>query len=131
MPLMVEIAPGELIDKITILAIKRARIEDPEKRRNVEHEYSLLTALRNSALGDDETLSALQAALQATNETIWQIEDDIRDHERRQDFGPSFVALARAIYHNNDRRAALKRDINTWLNSAIIEEKSYTDYRAV
>ena len=124
----VPVAFGELIDKITILEIKRARITDPARLRNVEHEYRLLLDMWTSATPADPGLDDLRAALQTVNEVIWGIEDDIRDHERRGDFGPAFVALARGVYHNNDRRAALKREVNERLNSAIVEEKSYTDY---
>jgi len=126
--MQVEIAPGELVDKITILAIKRARITDAAKLRNVEHEYQILTAIFPVEFQSNGKLRDLQAALQTVNETIWQIEDDIRDHERRKDFGATFVDLARGVYINNDQRAALKREINDVLGSGIVEEKSYTAY---
>lgn len=126
--MQVEIAPGELVDKITILAIKRERIADAAKLRNVEHEYGILMAILPAAFQTDSKLMRLQAELKAVNEVIWQVEDDIRDHERRKDFGPSFVELARAVYINNDQRAALKREINEALHSAIVEEKSYSPY---
>jgi len=127
---LVEISPGELIDKITILKIKRTKITDTDKRRNVEYEYQLLMDLQKSAIPFDDQINVLQADLQKVNEILWQIEDDIRDHEKRKDFGPSFIALARSVYHQNDRRAATKRQINDRLHSAIIEEKSYTDYQS-
>ena len=126
--MQVEIAPGELVDKITILAIKRVRISDAAKLRNVEHEYRILTAILPVEFQSNGKLRDLQAALQTVNETIWQIEDDIRDHERRKDFGATFVDLARGVYINNDQRAALKREINDVLGSGIVEEKSYTAY---
>jgi hypothetical protein len=126
----VPVAFGELIDKITILEIKRVRIQDPDRLSHIEYEYRLLLDKWAAAAPDDPKLSELRDALQAVNETIWRIEDDIRDHERRGDFGPGFIALARAVYRNNDRRAAIKREFNQWLNSAIVEEKSYTDYTA-
>lgn len=126
--MQVEIAPGELVDKITILAIKRERISDAAKLRNVEHEYGILTAILPPEFKTDAKLGQLQADLKTVNEVIWQVEDDIRDHERRKDFGPSFVELARAVYINNDQRAALKREINEALQSAIVEEKSYSPY---
>ena len=106
--MQVEIAPGELVDKITILAIKRERISDAAKLRNVEHEYGVLTAILPPEFKTDAKLDRLQADLKTVNEVIWQVEDDIRDHERRKDFGPSFVELARAVYINNDQRVALK-----------------------
>jgi hypothetical protein len=127
-PLMAEISPGELIDKVTILEIKSVRITDPAKCRNVAYELQVLTQLLISAVRQDATLTALKTALRTVNETIWQLEDDIRDHERRQDFGESFVKLARSVYRTNDRRAEIKREINTLLDSAVVEEKSYAAY---
>jgi hypothetical protein len=125
---MVEISPGELIDKISILEIKLQRIGDLAKRRNIEHEYRLLTEALASICAEDAKLAALHGELRQINEIIWQVEDDIRDHERRKDFGDKFVELARAVYHNNDRRAAIKRAINSLMDSAVVEEKSYTPY---
>jgi tetratricopeptide (TPR) repeat protein len=124
----VEVAPGELLDKITILQIKRQRISDPAKLRNVAVELESLEAARRRALPDVPELAALEADLRAVNEALWQIEDDIRLCERDQDFGPRFVALARSVYKTNDRRAALKRRVNELLGARILEEKSYADY---
>ena len=123
--IMVPVAPGELIDKITILEIKAERIAEPGKRANVTAELALLAALRESALPADATVTALTDELRAVNAALWDIEDDIRLHEARGDFGESFVALARAVYRTNDRRAALKRRISEHLGSTIVEEKSY------
>jgi hypothetical protein len=123
--LMVPVSLGELADKLTILEIKRVRIQHPQSLKNVEHEYGLLLALWNSAAPADRELSELREALKAVNEALWQIEDDIRGHERRADFGPEFVNLARAVYRTNDSRSALKRKINQLFNSEIVEEKSY------
>ena len=75
-------------------------------------------------------MAALETELRAVNETLWQIEDDIRVCERQADFGPAFVKLARAVYHQNDRRSALKRRINDLLGSRIVEEKDYATYPA-
>jgi|SRR5579862_4006567 hypothetical protein len=128
MPIFVEIAAGELIDKITILEIKLDLIEDAAKRANIRREYEQLTAVsRENILPSDEVLR-LTAALKAANQELWHIEDDIRERERAKDFGPEFVALARAVYQTNDRRAALKREINALLQSSIFEEKSYAAY---
>jgi hypothetical protein len=124
----IDVAPGELIDKLTILEIKLQRFADGPARANVRHEYEVLDAARQANLPDSEDLSRLAAALKAVNESLWVIEDDIRDCERAKDFGAKFVALARAVYHENDKRAALKREINVLLGSAIIEEKSYAKY---
>jgi tetratricopeptide (TPR) repeat protein len=124
-PICIEVAPGELLDKIAILEIKNARIADAGKLRNVQVELAELTALRSEALKISPELSELVAELKAVNERLWQIEDDIRLCERDQDFGPRFIELARSVYRENDRRAALKRAINELLGSRLIEEKSY------
>lgn len=124
----VEISPGELIDKITILAIKAERIDDPEKARNVRYELDLLNGIRARHIAADGELARLEAELKEINEALWEIEDDIRDCERNGDFGDAFVGLARAVYKTNDRRAAVKRAINVHCGSAIVEEKSYSDY---
>jgi tetratricopeptide (TPR) repeat protein len=124
----VELAPGELIDKITILEIKSERIIDPEKLRNVRTELASLTAARDQGLQGSEKLSRLTAELKAVNEALWQIEDEIRACERSRDFGPKFIELARSVYQQNDRRSAIKRQINQLLGSHLIEEKAYTPY---
>jgi hypothetical protein len=127
-PIRVEIAPGELIDKITILEIKRERIQDAAKLRNVGVELEVLTKARDTAIPSSEPLNELTTELKTVNEALWQIEDDIRDCERRGDFGPRFIELARSVYRQNDRRAAIKRQINELLGSVIVEEKSYRAY---
>jgi hypothetical protein len=128
MSILVEISPGELFDKITILEIKLDNISDESKRKNIIAEYQALMKSRDGALNIDDAIKDIVAELKEINEKIWRIEDDIRDHERRRDFGPSFVELARGVYINNDHRAACKRRINLLLKAAIIEEKSYTPY---
>ena len=125
MTIKVEISPGELIDKLTILDIKRARIADPAKLRNVEAEHAILARTAAAEIPASPALEALWAELREINEALWTIEDDIRICEHRQDFGPPFIALARAVYQTNDRRAIVKRRINDLLDSAIVEEKSY------
>ena len=124
----VAVSAGELIDKITILEIKSERIADAAKLANVRHELETLDAARRGAVTPSPDLDRLTAGLKAVNERLWQIEDDIRDCERNGDFGPRFVELARAVYVNNDERAALKRRINELLGSDIVEEKSYAAY---
>ena len=123
----VEIAPGELVDKLTILDIKTARILDGDKLSNVVREQE---ALRDAfaSLAGANAIGPLRDELHSVNEKLWSIEDEIRDCERRGDFGPTFVALARAVYRTNDMRAALKRSINVALGSQLIEEKSYAAY---
>ncbi len=123
--ILVPVAPGELIDKITILRIKAARIDDAARRENVRHELGLLSGLAARALPAMPELAALEAELGEINARLWEIEDAIRAADARGDFGTDFVALAQAVYHTNDRRAAVKRRINLLLGSAIVEEKSY------
>ena len=124
----VDVSPGELVDKITILEIKLQRMADGPARANVRHEYEVLEAARRDALAASGALDELTAALKSVNERLWAIEDDIRDCERAKDFGPKFVELARAVYFTNDKRAGLKREINVLLGSSLIEEKSYAKY---
>ena len=126
-PVAVEIAPGELIDKITILEIKTERIVDPAKLANVCEELALLVAARDRSIPPMAALEALTAELKVVNEAIWDVEDALRESERAGDFGPAFVERARSVYRNNDRRAALKRAINDRLGSRLIEEKSYPE----
>ena len=126
--LQVEVSPGELIDKITILEIKAERIADPDKLTNVHRELRSLTATREKALDTSPELDEFTAELRRINERLWQIEDDIRDCERNGDFGERFVELARAVYRTNDRRAAAKRRINELLGSELVEEKDYAAY---
>lgn len=124
----VEIAPGELIDKITILQIKSERISDAAKLKNIRAELAALDGARAALIEESEALTALTADLKAINEALWEIEDAIRDCERAQDFGAEFVRLARAVYQTNDRRADTKRQINDLLGAAFSEEKSYAAY---
>lgn len=128
LPIMVEIAPGELIDKITILEIKLENIRDETKLLNIKHEYAILTDVLRREVVQTADLARLTAALKEVNAQLWRIEDDIRDQERAKSFESEFVNLARSVYRTNDRRAALKREINELLSSVIIEEKSYADY---
>ena len=124
----VEVSPGELIDKITILEIKLERITDEDKLKNVKLEWETLTRARDEAIEATPELEKLSAELKESNERLWEIEDDIRDCERDKDFGDKFVELARGVYVNNDQRSRLKREINELLGSRLIEEKSYAAY---
>ena len=119
---------GELIDKITILEIKSTRIADAAKLANVRHELALLNEIKNRHWSSDDALHRLSAELRAVNEGLWNIEDEIRACEKQSAFGSKFVALARSVYMENDKRSALKREINLLFNSAIVEEKLYTHY---
>jgi tetratricopeptide (TPR) repeat protein len=124
--LAIPAAIGELIDKITILEIKTDRVTEQAKLGNIRRELSLLRKLRAEAGFNGPEVTPLEAELKSVNAILWVIEDELRAHEQRQDFGPQFVALARKVYQTNDRRAALKRQINLLFNSAIVEEKSYS-----
>ncbi|MCX7032855.1 MAG: DUF6165 family protein [Arenimonas sp.] len=121
---------GELLYKIAILQIKSERMTDPAKLANVRHELSALESTwmaHPAARGD---IARLRQDLKAVNERLWVIEDDIRLKEKAQAFDQEFIALARAVYFENDERARIKKDINLALGSAYVEEKSYQDYRA-
>ncbi|MBL96676.1 MAG: hypothetical protein CMF52_02580 [Legionellales bacterium] len=126
--IVTEIGSGELIDKITILEIKSERIADLEKLKNIKRELSVLNATRDAHLRDIGGLTDLEKRLKAINEDLWEIEDDIRACEAQKDFGPKFIELARAVYITNDKRAAVKKEINLLTSANIIEEKSYTDF---
>jgi hypothetical protein len=115
---------GELLDKITILQIKRERIGSEAARANVVTELRLLEQIAAAAL-HEPGVAPLQDKLKIVNEMLWEIEDEIRIKEGEGDFGDGFVALARSVYKRNDERAALKREINALLGSALVEEKSY------
>lgn len=123
--ILVPISPGELIDKLTILRLKAEQISDPEKLANIRHERTMLQDVAERHLKQDQHLLQLWQRLYEINSALWGIEDDIRACEARGDFGPGFVALARAVYDTNDDRAAVKKEINLYLGSQIIEEKSY------
>lgn len=130
MSLLIPASVGELIDKITILEIKQRRIADASKQQHIRQELeALLAVVEQHALGYPVgALAELGQQLALVNQNLWQIEDDIRDCERSNDFGPHFIALARAVYRTNDERAALKRRINAVSGSALVEEKSYAAY---
>jgi hypothetical protein len=124
----VPISPGELIDKITILEIKSARITDAVKVANVRHELSLLETTWRASPYSSHNIDEQWAALRRINEKLWDVEDLLRDKERARTFDQEFIELARAVYFTNDERAATKREINTKLGSKIVEEKSYAAY---
>ena len=125
---LVPIAFGELIDKITILEIKRERISDAQRIANVVRELDILNAALCEFADLPAAFTPLKNELRTINERLWDIEDRIRDCERNKDFGPLFVQLARAVYVTNDRRAATKRALSQLVNSSIVEEKSYEQY---
>ena len=127
--ILVPISPGELLDKITILRIKSARMTDETKVANVRVELAELEKTWREAVGARSGVSEDERALQAVNERLWVIEDDIRDKELAQAFDAKFIELARSVYIENDERAAIKKRINVKLGSRIVEEKSYKAYR--
>ena len=127
--ILVPISPGELLDKITILQIKAERIKDPDKVSNVKIELDALTDVWNSSVSEDDTVKQLHEELKTINETLWDIEDDIRDEERASNFGEKFIELARSVYVTNDHRAEAKKKLNIHLGSTLVEEKSYQEYQ--
>jgi hypothetical protein len=124
----VPISPGELLDKITILRIKSKRMNDPRKLGNVRLELDALESTWAGSAYAAVDIGADVAALLAVNERLWVVEDHIRDKERAKAFDAEFIRLARAVYVENDERAAIKRRINVKLGSTIVEEKSYNAY---
>jgi hypothetical protein len=128
MRLHAEISPGELFDKISILEIKKARIQDEEKLCNIEMELGLLKGVWSENVPSSPKLSTLYDEIKIVNERLWDIEDDIRRCERNNDFSEEFIRLARSVYLTNDRRSSIKRAINELLGARIMEEKSYEPY---
>jgi hypothetical protein len=126
--ILVEISPGEMIDKITILLIKSERIKDEVQLANVRHELGVLSEKMDKDIPRSPNLDVLVSELKSVNEALWGIEDDIRDCERAEEYSQLFIDLARSVYITNDKRADLKRDINLLLGSRIMEEKSYKPY---
>jgi hypothetical protein len=127
-PLLAPISVGELFDKITILEIKAERITDSAKQLNVLSELHLLRDVRDREVVRSAAFDRLSAELKGVNDSLWRIEDDLRNCERQGEFGARFVQLARSVYRINDRRAQLKRQINELSGSLILEEKFYNNY---
>jgi hypothetical protein len=122
---LIPVSWGELLDKIAILDLKADRLTAPPARANAVRERALLRAAEPPAVPG---LAELRHALAAVNTRLWQIEDRIRAHEAAGDFDAGFVALARAVYRENDERGRIKLAINRLLGSDLIEEKQYTPY---
>ncbi len=127
--IQVPVSPGEVLDKITILEIKSERISDEAKLANVKRELELLQASWQQSVDEDDTVRRIHDELKTINETLWEIEDDIRDKERAREFDQVFIDLARSVYVTNDQRANAKKELNIYLGSEIVEEKSYQDYQ--
>jgi hypothetical protein len=123
--IMAPVSAGELLDKISILEIKVARITDPAKAALARFELGQLAAIADESIASTDEIAVLRDELKEVNETLWDVEDDIRRKEHAAAFDAEFVELARAVYVTNDRRAALKRRINEALGSAIVEVKEY------
>lgn len=121
----IEVSNGEIIDKLTIIQIKLERIRDESKQKNLKREFDELLKVTSSILS---TSDPLYKELYDVNTQLWEIEDHIRDLERKKDFGKEFIETARSVYFRNDRRAELKREINIRTSSGLIEEKSYEKY---
>ena len=128
MSIKIELSIGELLDKISILQIKAERIDDPSKVKNINKELDVLMSLWNDSPYSDTNLLSEINELKNINEALWDIEDKIRDKERNQVFDKDFIELARSVYFTNDKRAEIKRIINSKTGSELIEEKSYSDY---
>ncbi|MFW6052478.1 MAG: DUF6165 family protein [Desulfosalsimonas sp.] len=123
----VDVSLGELVDKVTILAIKSERIAEPEKLKNILKEFEILKGAMNSA--GINTESPEYRRLYKINSRLWDIEDAIRGKEAAKNFDGDFIELARSVYFNNDERAAVKREINIRYGSELVEEKSYRSYK--
>jgi hypothetical protein len=121
----IEVSNGEIIDKLTIIQIKLEKIKDKAKLLNLQREYDELIKASSSIISVSDTL---YKELYEVNCELWDIEDHIRDLERKKDFGDDFIATARAVYIKNDRRSEVKREINIRTSSGLIEEKSYEKY---
>jgi hypothetical protein len=128
MVVKIPVSWGELFDKLTILEIKQARIDDPQKLANIDRELEALRDVYSDSALPGAPLQELIDELRCTNEALWEIEDDIRNCERHKDFSDRFIELARSVYRTNDKRADLKLRINRLLGSELIEEKSYEAY---
>ena len=130
MSLKIEVSVGELLDKITILQIKSERIPDEAKLVNIRKELDVLEGAWDASPLSDTDVTPEMAALKRVNEALWEIEDDIRQKEADKSFDDGFIELARSVYRQNDRRAAIKKELNLKLGSGLVEEKSYKEYDA-
>ena len=124
----IEVSNGEILDKISILAIKKSKIQDKSKLENVYTEYNTLLPYFDQIVNTQQ-LGDIYWNLSAVNTELWDVEDKLRELEKSRTFNTEFIELARSVYYLNDRRAELKRDINILSGSDLIEEKSYEDYK--
>ena len=126
--IIVEVSIGELLDKISILEIKKQKIKDPEKLRFISNEHLILKNQLNNNVKSDEKLEKLFQELKDINAKLWKIEDDKRECEKNKDFGDEFIKLSRDVHFYNDDRAKIKLEINNHTGSTIKEIKEYTSY---
>ena len=126
--ILVEISVGELLDKISILKIKKEKIKDPEKLKFIDDEYKVLKNQLDNNINSDKKLDELFESLKKINSKLWIIEDEKRMCEKKSDFGEEFIKLSRDIHFLNDERAKIKLEINTYTGSKIKEIKEYTNY---
>jgi len=122
--MQIEVSIGEALDKVSILTIKLNKLNDTTQLRNVAKELSKITKVLPKGILEDP----LYQKLCKVNMVLWDIEDEIREHERGGWFDDDFISLARSVYHNNDERAAIKKEINIKYKSELVEEKSYSSY---
>ena len=123
-----EISPGELLDKISILEIKREKIKNKANQEIINKEYKILKEVQNSSIEVTEKLKTLFKKIKEVNQNLWDIEDKLRFCEKNKDFGKNFIELARGVYFNNDKRSKIKSEINKILMSNIKEVKEYVQY---
>ncbi len=126
--ILVEVSVGELLDKISILEIKKEKIKDLEKLKFINDEYGVLRDQLNKNVKSDEKLSELFNSLKEINSKLWVIEDNKRLCEKNSDFGEKFIKLSRDVHFLNDDRAKLKLEVNNHTGSKIKEIKEYTSY---
>jgi len=125
--MLIEVSNGELLDKFSILKIKLTNIKDSDKIKNIEKEIKTIEPMVNSLVTNLEVLDLFEMLL-SINKKLWDIEDDIRKHEKEKNFDDKFIKLARNVYITNDIRANIKKEINLLSNSNLVEEKSYEKY---
>ena len=126
--IIIEVSVGELLDKISILEIKKEKIKDTEKLKFINHEYSMLKNQFKKNIETDEKLNQMYQSLKDLNFKLWEIEDDKRKCEKNKDFGERFIQLSRDVHFLNDNRAKIKLEINNYSGSEIKEIKEYTNY---
>jgi hypothetical protein len=126
--ILVEVSVGELLDKISILEIKKERITDPESAKFIKNEYLILKDQLDKNIKQDEKLDELFNKLKKINMTLWEMEDEKRSYEKNLDFGEKFVKVSRDIHFLNDDRSKIKLEINKITGSLIREIKKYTNY---